>query len=73
MTTPATVEQLEKKIGQARQVIGYLLDQSGFNGGEGERALDYFSRDGFDPDFLPWPRHDDEGIRPDQLDASNDG
>ena len=28
----------------------------GFDGGEGRRALDYFSSDEFDPDFLPWPR-----------------
>ena len=53
MTTPATVDQLEEKIAQAYQVIGYLLDQAGIEGSEGERALDYFSSDGFDSDFLP--------------------
>lgn len=72
-TQPITVEQLEEKIAQAYQVIGHLLDLSGFDGGEGERALDYFSGDEFDPDFLPWPRQTDEGLRPDELNAENDG
>lgn len=42
---------------QAYQVIGNLLQHSGAFGSEaGERALDYFSGDEFDEDFLPWPR-----------------
>ena len=73
MITPATVDQLKEKIAQAYQVIGYLLDQAGIEGSEGERALDYFSSDGFDSDFLPWPRPGEEGMRPDELNAGNDG
>ncbi|MCO5161428.1 MAG: hypothetical protein M9939_09850 [Mesorhizobium sp.] len=69
----ATIEQLEEKIAQAYQVIGYLLEQSGFDGGEGRRALDYFSSDEFDPGFLPWPRPSAEGLRPEELNAGNDG
>ena len=72
-TQAATVEQLKEKIAQAYQVIGHLLEQSGFDGGEGRRALDYFSSDEFDPGFLPWPRPGDDGLRPDQLNAGNDG
>lgn len=72
MTTPANLEQLEEKIAQAYQVIGYLLDQIGLDGSEGERVLDYFSSDAFDPEFLPWPRPGAEGLRPEELDASND-
>lgn len=72
MTTSANVEQLEEKIAQAYQVIGYLLDQAGVEGSESIRVLDYFSGDDFDPDFLPWPRPAAEGLRPDELNAGND-
>jgi hypothetical protein len=71
--TTSTIEQLEEKIAQAREVIAYLLDQSGFDGGEGARALDYFASDTFDPGFLPWPRASAEGLRPEELNAGNDG
>lgn len=73
MTTPANGEQLEEKIAQAYQVIGYLLDQAGIEGSEAERALNYFSGDDFDSNFLPWPRPGEEGLRPDELNAGNDG
>jgi hypothetical protein len=72
MTTQASIEQLAEKIAQAYQVIGHLLDQAGVEGSEGVRALDYFSSGNFDPDFLPWPRPSAEGLRPEELDASND-
>lgn len=68
-----TEEQLLEKIAQAYQVIGQLLDKTGdFGSVEGQRALDYFAGDEFDEDFLPWPRHDDEGLRPEELNAAND-
>lgn len=73
MHTRPTAEQLEDKIGQAYQVIGYLLEQAGFDGGAAARALDYFSSDAFDPEFLPWPRPADAGLRPEELNAGNDG
>jgi hypothetical protein len=51
------IEDLETKSGQAYQVIGNLLSECGlFESPEGQRALDYFSQDGYDDDFLPWPR-----------------
>lgn len=51
------IEDLEAKSGQAYQVIGNLLSQCGlFESKEGTRALDYFSRDEFNDDFLPWPK-----------------
>lgn len=73
MTARPTIEQLEEKIAQAHRVIAYLLDQAGYDGGDGERALDYFSSDSFDPGFLPWPRPGAEGLRPEELNAGNDG
>ena len=43
------------KIAQAYQVIAALLVEAGEDGtAAGQRALDYFSQDRFDPDFLPW-------------------
>lgn len=53
MTPQATAEQPQEKIAQAHRVIAHLLEQAGYNGGDGERALDYFSSGAFDPDFLP--------------------
>ncbi|MER8913742.1 hypothetical protein NKI32_07870 [Mesorhizobium sp. M0761] len=51
------IEDLETKSGQAYQIIGNLLWRCGLHESEeGTRALDYFSQDGFDDDFLPWPR-----------------
>ena len=41
-------------------------------GREAQRALAYFENDRFDPNFLPWPRHEDEGLRPEELNAAND-
>jgi len=73
MATQATEKQLRQKIAQAYQVIGYLLDQANINGGEGERVLDYFLSDQFDPDFLPWPPAAPEGLKPQELNAANDG
>ena len=67
-----SVTQLRQKIAQARDVISHLMDKAAFNGAEAQRALDYFSGDAFEKNFLPWPRHGDEGLRPDQLNAAND-
>ena len=64
--------ELRSKLDQARQVIEHLMAKASYDGGEAHRALGYFGGDGFDPDFLPWPRHDEEGLRPDQLNAAND-
>lgn len=51
------IDELEAKSAQAYQVIGSLLSQCGlFESEEGTRALDYFSQDDYDDDFLPWPR-----------------
>ena len=69
----ATIAELKQKIAQAREVIAHLMDQAAFNGAEAHRALDYFGDDAFDPNFLPWPHHGDEGLRPDELNAANDG
>jgi hypothetical protein len=68
----ATIAELREKIAQAHQVIAHLIDQAAFNGAEAHRALAYFGTDAFDRDFLPWPRYEDEGLRPDQLNAAND-
>ena len=51
------IQHLEYKVGEAYQVIGWLLLRCGLHEtDEGTRALDYFSRDGYDDDFLPWPK-----------------
>ena len=63
-----TKEQLEEKLAQAYQVIGFVLAKGvsiyDWNKGgwaspeetEYVRALDYFSNQNvFDPMFLPWP------------------
>jgi hypothetical protein len=68
-----TVDQLRKKLEQAHQVIAQLMDTASCSGTEAHRALGYFAGDDFQDDFLPWPRHDDEGLRPDELSAANDG
>jgi len=67
-----TVTELKQKIAQAREVITHLMDKAAFNGAEAHRALDYFGGDAFEQNFLPWPRHGDEGLRPDELNAAND-
>ncbi|MBN9234949.1 MULTISPECIES: hypothetical protein [Phyllobacteriaceae] len=66
------VAELKQKIAQAREVIAHLIEKAAFNGAEAHRALDYFGSNAFERNFLPWPRHDDEGLRPDQLNAAND-
>jgi len=51
------IEDLESMVGQAYQVVGYLLFELGqHHSAEGQRALNYFSLDFYDDDFLPWPR-----------------
>ena len=67
-----TVAELKEKLAQAREVIAHLIDKAAFNGAEAHRALDYFGSDAFDRTFLPWPRQEDEGLRPDELNAAND-
>ena len=67
-----TAAELRQKIAQARDVIAHLMDKAAFNGAEAHRALDYFGSDGFEKNFLPWPRHGDEGLRPEELNAAND-
>ncbi|MFB9980546.1 hypothetical protein ACFSQQ_34495 [Mesorhizobium kowhaii] len=67
-----TVAELRQKIAQAREVIAHLMDKAAFNGAEAHRALDYFGGDEFDGNFLPWPHHGDEGLRPEELNAAND-
>ncbi|TPI18548.1 hypothetical protein [Mesorhizobium sp. B4-1-1] len=66
-----TVAELEQKIAQAREVIAHLMDKAAYNGAEAHRALEYFSGDAFDRNFLPWP-HSEEGLRPEELNAAND-
>ena len=66
------VAELKQKIAQAREVIAHLIEKAAFNGAEAHRALDYFGSNAVERNFLPWPRHDDEGLRPDQLNAAND-
>ena len=63
---------LRQKLAQARDVIAHLMDKAAFNGAEAHRALDYFATDAFDEDFMPWPRQEEEGIRPENLNAAND-
>ncbi|MFE0016214.1 hypothetical protein ACFWXH_15295 [Mesorhizobium sp. NPDC059054] len=67
-----TVTELKEKLAQAREVIAHLIDKAAFNGAEAHRALDYFGGDAFEKEFLPWPRQEDEGLRPDELNAAND-
>jgi hypothetical protein len=67
-----TVAELKEKLAQAHSVIEHLMDKAAFNGAEAHRALAYFSKDGFDREFLPWPRHTDDRLRPDELNAAND-
>jgi len=63
---------LKAKLAQARAVIAHLMERASYDGAEAQRALAYFEGDGFDKDFLPWPRHEDEGLRPEELNAAND-
>lgn len=63
---------LKAKLDQARDVIEHLMEKAAYNGAEAQRALGYFAGDVFDKDFLPWPRHEDEGLRPEELNAAND-
>ncbi|PWJ84863.1 hypothetical protein C7441_104131 [Pseudaminobacter salicylatoxidans] len=56
MTKP-TYDELENKLGQAYQIIGWLLDECGlFHTDEGQDTLTYFSSDAYDDAFLPWPK-----------------
>lgn len=55
--TTLTRDQLEEKLAQAYQIIGALLDER-IKTRDGQRLLDYFGRDQFDADFLPWPRNE---------------
>lgn len=71
-TTMADEKHLREKLAQAREVIAHLMDRAAFDGAEAHRALAYFGGDAFDKDFLPWPRHGDEGLRPADLNAAND-
>jgi len=66
------IEKLRGKLGQAHAVIAHLLGDTSAAGSEGQRALDYFASDRFEPDFLPWPRTASEGTRPEDLNAAND-
>jgi hypothetical protein len=63
---------LKAKLEQARDVIEHLMEKAAYNGAEAQRALGYFAGDVFDANFLPWPRHEDEGLRPEELNAAND-
>ncbi|WP_421915009.1 hypothetical protein [Mesorhizobium sp.] len=67
-----TAVELRQKIAQAHEVIAHLMEKAAFNGAEAHRALDYFGGDAFDSNFLPWPHHPDEGLRPEDLNAAND-
>jgi hypothetical protein len=67
-----TEAELKQKLAQAREVIVHLMEKSAFSGAEAHRALDYFAGESFDGHFLPWPRQEDDGLRPDQLNAAND-
>ena len=67
-----SIAELRQKIAQARDVIAHLMDKAAFNGAEAHRALNYFGGDEFEQNFLPWPRHGDEGLRPEELNAAND-
>ena len=70
--TSDTAREAREKLEQAREVIAWLLQRAGMDGAEGQRALDYFGGEGFDRDFLPWPRHAGESLHPDELNAAND-
>ena len=70
--TDQTAAALRQKLAQAHEVIAHLMRQTSYDGAEAHRALTYFSGDAFEADFLPWPRHEDEGLRPDELSAAND-
>jgi len=63
---------LKAKLAQARTVIAHLMDRASYDGAEAHRALAYFDGDGFDEDFLPWPRHEEDSLRPEELNAAND-
>ncbi|KQZ15316.1 hypothetical protein ASD44_15560 [Mesorhizobium sp. Root554] len=71
-TTDQSAARLKKKLAQACEVIAHLMDKAAYNGAEAHRALAYFGNEAFDKDFLPWPRHEDEGMRPENLNAAND-
>jgi hypothetical protein len=73
MNKTDTNKALRMKLEQARVVIAHLIGDASANGAEDMRALDYFLHDRYDPDFLPWPRQTDDGMRPEDLNAANDG
>jgi hypothetical protein len=66
-------EKLRMKLDQARAVIEHLIGDASETGAEGKRALAYFASDDYERDFLPWPRQEAEGMRPEELNAANDG
>jgi hypothetical protein len=66
------IADIKAKLEQAREVIEHLMEKAAYNGAEAQRALGYFAGDVFDKDFLPWPRHEDGGLRPEELNAAND-
>lgn len=70
--TDQSAARLKQKLAQAHEVIAHLMERATFNGAEAQRALAYFGNEDFDKDFLPWPRHEDEGMRPENLNAAND-
>lgn len=58
------IERLIEKVGQAYQVIGCFLraEDVKLSKAEQKRVLDYYaSETAYDPDFLPWPRHESGG------------
>jgi hypothetical protein len=65
-------DRLRAKLEQAREVIGFLIGDASATGSEGQRALDYFASNRYEPGFLPWPRRSPDGIRPEDLSAAND-
>lgn len=72
MHTTIGEAELREKLAQAHDVIAHLIGLAALDGPEARRAAAYFGSDAFDPRFLPWPRHDEDGMRPDQLNAAND-
>lgn len=59
MTPADRIAYLEVKLSQIYQAVGILLDEADrFDSEEGQRLLDFISRD-VDVDLLPWPREND--------------
>lgn len=65
-------EILKAKLQQAREVIAKLIEDADIGEFEARRLLEYFTNTGFDPAFqLEVPQ--EEGLRPEELSAANDG